>query len=122
MKNKYLIIFGVSVATISAIYLLSPRQQASGELDAFAQCLASKSVTMYGADWCSHCQNEKKSFGDAFRFVPYVECSDDPHKCLAAGINGYPTWKFPDGKKLEGEQGIEKLSQESGCVLLYNKK
>lgn len=72
---------------------------------------------MYGAKWCPHCQNEKKAFGDSFRLVPYVECPDDPKKCLAAGINGYPTWVFPDGKKLEGEQGLEKLSQASGCPL-----
>ncbi|MEK7589210.1 MAG: hypothetical protein AAB479_01080 [Patescibacteria group bacterium] len=144
MKSKYLIIIGISVAAIIASILLYPQQQANGELDAFAQCLAEKGITMYGADWCPHCQNEKKAFGDSFRLVPYVECPDDPQKCLAAGINGYPTWVFPassarldpaslasrraeragglDGKKLEGEQGLEKLSQESGCILPDNKK
>lgn len=29
----------------------------------------------------------------------------------------YPTWIFQDGKKLVGEQGLRKLSQESGCAL-----
>ena len=32
-------------------------------LNAFAQCLSEKAVTMYGADWCPHCQNEKNAFG-----------------------------------------------------------
>jgi len=72
---------------------------------------------MYGAVWCSHCQSEKNAFGDSFKYVPYVECPDDPQKCLSLGITGYPTWILPDGKRLLGEQGIEKLSQESGCVL-----
>ena len=86
-------------------------------LDSFAKCLAERGITMYGADWCPHCQNEKKAFGKSFRFVKYVECPNEPQKCIDAGINGYPTWIFSDGKKLEGEQGLEKLSRESGCEL-----
>ena len=117
MKSKYLVILGIGIAAIIAVYLLYPRQQTNGQLDAFAQCLAEKNITMYGAEWCPHCQNEKKAFGDSFKFVLYVECTDDPQKCLTAGINGYPTWIFPDGKKLEGEQGLNKLSQQSGCAL-----
>lgn len=117
MKNKYFVIFGIVIAIITTIYLMYPGEQAVGKFDAFAQCLAEKNITMYGAVWCSHCLNEKKSFGSSFRFVPYVECPDEPQKCLIAGINGYPTWVFPDGKKLEGEQGLKKLSQESGCAL-----
>ncbi|TAL56410.1 MAG: hypothetical protein EPN86_02655 [Nanoarchaeota archaeon] len=117
MKNKYIIAFGLIIVAIVTAYLLYPRKQVSGQFDAFAQCLAEKNITMYGAEWCPHCQNEKKAFGDSFQFVPYVECPDNPQKCLAAGINGYPTWIFPDGKKLEGEQGLEKLSKESSCSL-----
>lgn len=90
----------------------------AGELDGFAKCLAEKNITMYGADWCPHCQNEKKAFGDSFRFVPYIECPDNPQKCLAEGVKGYPTWILPDGRKLEGEQGLENLSRESGCSLI----
>ena len=70
---------------------------------------------MYGAYWCSHCQNEKRAFGDSFRFVPYVECTRETAKCAAAGIEGFPTWIFPDGRKLVGEQGLRRISQESGC-------
>lgn len=122
MKSNYLVVLGIGITAIIVVYLLYPRQQASGQLDVFAQCLAEKKVTMYGAEWCSHCQNEKKAFGSSFKYVPYVECPDDPQKCITNGINGYPTWIFPDGRKLEGEQGLEKLSWESGCALPSNKK
>ncbi|OHA11625.1 MAG: hypothetical protein A3I44_03025 [Candidatus Sungbacteria bacterium RIFCSPLOWO2_02_FULL_51_17] len=122
MKSKRLAVLGLGIVAIIAVYLLYPRQQTNGNLDAFAQCLAEKNITVYGAEWCPHCQNEKKAFGDSFRFVPYVECPDNPQKCLAAGINGYPTWIFPGGKKLESEQGLEKLSRESGCALPLNQK
>jgi len=103
--------------TSGAVFFLISGGSNNPALDAFAQCLAEKKVTMYGADWCPHCQNEKKAFGSSFKFIPYVECPKDPKRCLAAGISGYPTWIFPDNKKFEGEQGLEKLSKESGCPL-----
>ncbi len=89
----------------------------AGKYDAFAQCLTDKGAVMYGANWCSHCQNEKRAFGDSFRRVSYVECTEEPAKCRAAGVEGYPTWLFPDGRRLVGEQGLQKLSSESGCLL-----
>ena len=88
-----------------------------GKYDAFAQCLAQKGVTMYGAAWCQACQREKANFGSAFRFIPYVECPENAKQCLDLGIGCYPTWIFPGGKKLEGYQGLENLSRESGCEL-----
>lgn len=108
---------GVVLVIIIGAWLFYPAKKVESQLDDFAQCLASKNITMYGAEWCSHCQNEKKLFGDSFRYVPYVECPNDPKKCLEKGVTGYPTWVFPDGKKMIGEQGLEKLSQESGCAL-----
>lgn len=119
-KNKLVFASSVVLSAIITAYMLYPKQNSNDELDAFAQCLADKGAVMYGADWCPHCHNEKQAFGDSFRLVPYVECPDNPQKCLSAGINVYPTWIFPDGKKLVGEQGIKKLSQESGCPIIKN--
>ena len=90
-------------------------------IPAFAQCLADKKVTMYGAYWCQHCQNQKALFGDAFKLVPYVECTENTKLCTEKGIEGFPTWLVPDGKggetKLEGEQTFDDLAKASGCVL-----
>lgn len=110
----FIVLGGVAVALVVGLY---PRDVAQGQLDEFAKCLATKEITMYGAAWCSHCQNEKRGFGDAFKYVPYVECPDNIDACLKLGINGYPTWIFPDGTRLEGEQGVEKLSRASGCPI-----
>ena len=88
-----------------------------GKYDNFAQCLTDKGVTMYGADWCPHCQNEKKAFGDSFRLITYVECPDNPQQCTDANVENYPTWILSDARRLVGEQGLEKLSEESGCIL-----
>lgn len=108
------------IAVIIVFVFLLPKNSEQGTnpgLDLFAQCLADKGVIMYGAYWCSHCQNQKSLFGDSFKYVNYVECTSSPGKCSSAGVSGYPTWIFTDGKKLEGEQKLEILSQESGCVL-----
>lgn len=118
MRAKWVIlVIVVAVAGFLVLTKLQNNTAQAGELDAFAQCLAAGKVTMYGADWCSHCQNEKKAFGSSFQYVPYVECPKDPKACLEKDIKGYPTWIFPDGKKMEGEQGALQLSFESGCAL-----
>jgi glutaredoxin len=118
MKRRITILIIMILAAGAMIWFLVLRpKESSADLDGLAQCLAEKGITMYGAYWCPHCQNEKRAFGDSFRFVPYVECTAEPQRCVAAGIRGYPTWIFPDGRRLEGEQGIEKLSRQSGCPL-----
>ncbi len=120
-KPKLRIIFyllGLAVILFFVFKFVTYRPRVdTGALDEFARCLAQKSATMYGAYWCSVCKEEKKAFGISFRLVPYVECTAEPKKCLDAGIKGYPTWIFPDGRKFEGIQGVERLSQESGCPL-----
>jgi hypothetical protein len=118
--NKRTIVIAalILVLIIVGIVAIYPKNSGKpGKLDSFAQCLRDKGATMYGAYWCSHCQNEKKAFGDSFKYVPYVECTEETQKCLFAGIQGYPTWTFPAGRKFEGEQGLQKLSQISGCPL-----
>lgn len=130
LKSWLLNLGGVAVVLVVVFLfsqLLSDRPTATGpgtkinetQLMAFAKYLTDKGVTMYGAYWCSHCQNQKKLFGTAFQYINYVECTKDPEKCTAAGVLGYPTWTFsnPDGavvNKLEGEVTLEKLAQTVG--------
>lgn len=115
---KYGVIIFIVIGVIGgSIWWSRARNAAPNPLDPFAQCLAEKGVTMYGADSCSHCQKEKKEFGSAFKHIQYVECRRDPKQCLAMNIQGYPTWIFSDGRRFAGEQGIKKLAQESGCAL-----
>jgi len=86
-------------------------------LDGFAQCLTENGFKMYGAYWCPHCQNEKAAFGKSFQYIDYIECTKEPKQCTDARVNGYPTWTGPEGIRLEGEQGVERLSDISGCAL-----
>lgn len=93
-----------------------------GKYEVFAECLTEQGVKMYGAYWCSHCNNQKELFGESWHHVTYVECSL-PNKagqtkvCQEAGIKAYPTWEFGDGTRSEGELSLRQLSQRSGCLL-----
>ena len=116
-KAKKILAWAIFIIVIVVVvYFWIASQKSNSALAAFAQCLTQRGAVMYGADWCSHCQQEKANFKDAWHFINYVECPANPQKCLDAGIDGYPTWIL-DGKKLVGYQGLEKLSQESGCPL-----
>jgi hypothetical protein len=65
----------------------------TSDKDAFAKCLTEKGWTMYGAEWCGHCKDQKALFGDSFQYIKYVECPNNTQLCLDKGINGYPTWR-----------------------------
>ena len=124
MKKSTKITVGFILLVVVALIIYnSVRGSAdSGKYDAFAQCLTDSGVKMYGAYWCPHCQNQKKMFGSSWDNIIYIECSL-PNKagqtdiCIAAGIQGYPTWEFADGSRTSGELTFGDLSLRSGCVL-----
>lgn len=87
-------------------------------IEGLARSLNEKGMVMFGAYWCSHCQNQKKAFGDAVKYIDYVECdpageNPNPDECKANNIEGYPTWVY-QGQQYSGEQSLEKLAQIIG--------
>ncbi len=116
-----MILFVVVPVVIFAV-VSSKSTVKSGQYDNLAQCLTEKNTKMYGAYWCAHCANQKRMFGDSFSKVTYIECSlpggqGQVEECKEAGINGYPTWEFGDGSRLEGEVPLETLAAKSGCTI-----
>lgn len=107
-----LIVFGIGKAITSG-------QKRTSIMQPFATCLSEKGATFYGAFWCPHCQNQKKAFGGAQKYLPYVECSNPNHSmkeiCVAAGVKGYPTWVFADGSRLSGEVPLQTLAEKTAC-------
>jgi hypothetical protein len=119
-KQKYItgaIVIAVIIIIIGFFVTKSASAPTSGKYDGFAKCVVDKGLTMYGAAWCSHCQKEKVNFGDSFKYITYVECPDNIKLCTDKGVNGYPTWIDADGKKYEGEQGLDGLAKITGCTL-----
>ncbi|MBU0546242.1 hypothetical protein KKA13_03240 [Patescibacteria group bacterium] len=95
-------------------------QPKDGEYAAMAQCLTGKGVKYYGTFWCPNCANQKKMFGDDFRYITYIECdprgeNGDPEACRAAGIDRYPTWVFPGQDPTIGTTAPEVLAKKANC-------
>jgi len=90
----------------------------SSYVEKLAKFMADKGMVMYGAYTCSHCTSQKQKFGEAFKYIDYVECdaggsSANPDECTAQDITGYPTWIY-QGQKYPGEKSLSQLAQIVG--------
>ncbi|MDA1051490.1 MAG: tandem-95 repeat protein [Planctomycetota bacterium] len=107
--------------------------EAAQDLVAFAKALAASGTRFYGAAWCPHCTATKELFEDGADFLSFIEVTnlDSPVTLNAVGsgtnttlnpsgvpINSFPTWEFPDGSRLEGEQTLATISQRSGVAIV----
>ncbi len=90
-------------------------QEVDAAVVSLAQCLSEKGAVMYGTKTCPYCRAEKLSFGEAFQYITYVECTEEPNRCVDAGVEGVPLWTFTDGTRLEGAQGLEGLARAVNC-------
>ncbi len=106
----------VLAALLLAALLLSALFPRASGLEAFSSCLSEQGAVLYGTDWCSHCQDQKRLFGAAFTRVAWVNC-DYSALCNERNITGIPAWIFPDGTKLEGFQPLAVLAMKTGCEL-----
>ncbi len=122
-QNKIILIFVVVLIFITIVFavleLQNKKEITSVNYDDFAKCLTEKNAVMYGAEWCSHCKEQKTVFGDSFKYVNYVECPDNIKLCLEKGILGYPTWIIGTSTKIEGfdENTMQELSRATSCPL-----
>ncbi|MCS7173915.1 MAG: vitamin K epoxide reductase family protein [Armatimonadetes bacterium] len=100
-------------------YAVSERQRAAGTYaEGLAKHLARTGAVFYGAYWCPHCAEQKRLFGTAARYLPYVECDPrspegNPRACETAGVRAYPTWVI-QGRRYEGVLTLEELARRSG--------
>ena len=119
-RNKRIInysIVGVIVIIIGLwVYGQYTAAQAPGQYDDFAACLTQEGVAMYGTDWCPHCQEQKRLFGNSFKLVTYINCDTNSAACENQGVTGYPTWIWDDGR-VSGTQQLSSLAEVSGCEL-----
>lgn len=71
---------------------------------------------MYGAFWCSHCNNQKQELGiEASKLFEYVECSKDGVNsqyglCKSEKIPGFPTWQI-NGQLYPGEKDLSEMEK-----------
>lgn len=122
-KTKRWLSYGIVVILLAGAYLAGLYYK-NHKYDSFAKCLAARQTKMYGLYWCPHCVEQKEKFGDAFHYVPYVECAVGPPGsgkvmpvCQAAGVKLFPSWQFGTNPPKEGVLSLEELSAKTGCSL-----
>lgn len=119
IKSIIFIVIIIAIVVVAGMFLNKPKEV--GKYGPLAQCINDSGAKFYGAFWCPHCQDQKAAFGNAKKLLPYIECSN-PNKsmtqvCKDAGIEGYPTWLFPDGSKLTGNVELDILAEKTQCPL-----
>mmetsp|Transcript_26640 Transcript_26640/g.56667 ORF Transcript_26640/g.56667 Transcript_26640/m.56667 type:complete len:221 (+) Transcript_26640:161-823(+) len=98
------------------------KRQSTDQAVALAKYLQSTRATMYGAFWCPHCSRQKELFGrEAWKSISYVECSPKGYRtqfatCMERGVDGYPSWKFGNGKSQGGEMELLDIAKMSGFL------
>lgn len=123
MKTKIITTIAIGVLILGGfVGLLVYAAGQPGKYDNLAQCLKDGGSKFYGAFWCPHCQATKALFGKSAKKLPYIECSTADGKgalpvCTDNDIKGYPTWVFPDGSRLTGEQSLQTLADKTNCPL-----
>jgi|SRR5580658_2828873 hypothetical protein len=120
-RMKKALTYGVVLILLAGAFIAG-RHYRNHKYDAFAQCLAAKQAKMYGLSWCPHCVDQKEMFGEAFHYVPYVECGiaatkDETPECKAGGLKLFPSWQFGTEPPKEGVLSLEALSDKTGCSL-----
>lgn len=126
MGKMIAVLIAVIVIVVGFVIALKfdviPNQQ-YGEYDGFIICLKSSGAKFYGDYANRESLMQMSFFGDSLYVLEksgiYVECNKygpkpKLEKCNEKGIRAYPTWII-DGKKYVGIQGLNKLSEVTGC-------
>ncbi len=130
-KNKYfpdcsvkslvfigLVIVGVVISGSNFLYSKNQdfsEEQGSGSYQLeLAKHLRQVGAVMYGSFKCPHCNSQKELFGDAFKYIPYVEChrqgkNSEASRCFTMGIQNYPTWVI-NGRYYPGSKSLHHLA------------
>ncbi len=81
---------------------------------ALAKHLTRNGAAMYGSYKCAHCLAQKHFFGEAFKYVTYIEChpkakGSNTSLCIYKGIRNYPTWEI-NGRFYPGAKPLQELA------------
>lgn len=120
-RNKKIINYSlltiIILVVLAILFSWISQLKEDGKYDGFAKCLTESGAGMYGTDWCTNCQDQKRAFGSSFKNVVYINCDMNPVACESLEIDGYPTWVFSDNSQLVGKQTMFDLANKTGCVL-----
>jgi len=105
------VIAAIVIVLIVAAYSAKERSVSGcaideNNIDEFAKYLTSKGIKMYGSAFCPHCAKQKEIFGESFKYIDYVECTENADLCR--DLIGVPAWKI-NGKIYYGTKSLSEL-------------
>lgn len=91
------------------------------DLVAFARALTDAGTRLFSAAWCEECTQQAELFEDGRPFLPFIEVTN-PNRtanqiAITENIRQIPTWEFPDGTRLVGNQTLETIAERSGVTI-----
>mgnify|MGYP000470139933 CR=1 FL=1 len=109
------LISSIAIALIMAVYFIKEKKISGcaideNNIDEFAKYLTSKGIRMYGSAFCPHCNKQKEIFGESFKYIDYVECTENEDLCRS--LIGVPAWKI-NGKIYYGTKSLSELKELS---------
>jgi len=116
MIKKIALVAIIAALVLAGGYAAWAKMTGPGKYDALAECMTAHGWTMYGTDWCQHCQRQKQMFGKSFRNIHFVNC-DLSNACDEAGVEAYPTWGRNGQLEQAGVKEIDALARMTGCTL-----
>jgi len=108
-RNLLITLIIILLVIIIAIIIMNNRVSNTDEQT--AKCIGQNSI-LYTQLGCHACENQKKIFGENYKYLRVIDCFYEREKC--DGITGTPTWEI-SGQKIIGVQSIDKLKELTGC-------
>jgi hypothetical protein len=90
------------------------------DMMALAQAISASGARFFGAVWCPVCTQQKQLFGDAAKYLPFIEVTHPNRTLNQVGIDNnisqFPTWEFADGTREVGVLSIATLIARTGIT------
>lgn len=107
--------------TATAFSSQTAEGESAPDLAAFAKALTQAGTKYFTAAWCPHCNAQKALFEDGANYLNVIEVTN-PDRTLndvgiANNITSFPTWEFPDGTRMTGQQTLATISERSGVAI-----
>ena len=117
-RNVLIISFVVIVLIGILIYYSITRQTHEltlEEKEALAKCLTEKEIYLYGSVNCPNCEVQKEEFGEAVKYITYINCFIEEDKCVKYKEEKvYPFWGMGD-EVIIGPIQLHKLKEKTSC-------
>lgn len=112
-KQTQITLVLIILIVLIAVVVIYIKNQNPGIPADLAKCIGSKSE-LYVKLGCTHCEDQKKMFGDSLKYLNVTDCWYERDFCLVKGIEKIPTWVI-NRTQYTGVQEIETLKNLTGC-------